>query len=183
MSKFESNGPEPMQEMLVKHVFGSNKKRREVRIKVRESLSRNMTYSEKVTAAQFLLAQALRGRDWTEGFQVATNPKKVANGKAKGSGMAMAIRDINMMLKREDTSKLLLQIFEDAVTRDQARKVMKLLPSAQTVKDLQGKVEPFRIKNQTPVPKSLSVATTVKQLVEEGISRRLRHGTIRALEE
>ena len=172
MSKFTSDGPEPRQELLVEHVFGSNKKRRAVREAIRTCLAeahadRGYAGAIKVSAAQFLLAQALRGRDWTTGFQVATNSVKVANGKAKGSGMAMAIRDINFMLKREDTSELLLEVFDGFVTREQEKNVMKLLPSAQVVKQLSGKnVEPFRVKSQVPKPKILSVRPKQKVVIQ-----------------
>lgn len=89
--------------------------------------------SEPLSAEDLLLAQIMRGRDFTKGFQPATNDVKVANGQLVGSGLVRAMRALEAVAKSDALAVTFLAVYEGTVTREMLVRALKLVPSSSTI--------------------------------------------------
>lgn len=90
-------------------------------------LGKNGTH---LTPAQFLIMNAVRGRDWTKSFTPPTNAVKLKNGGVKNWGLVHAIREIELALSSSSSlpSEAILHIFEGVVGRKELTMLASMLP-------------------------------------------------------
>lgn len=83
----------------------------------------NSASKSQLTAAHYLLYQALRGKDWRKAFTPITNQRKLANGAFCGWGLWAALDAIHYQ-----PTEVLLAPFGDKVTPAMLQAVRQLLP-------------------------------------------------------
>lgn len=93
---------------------------------------------KQLTPAQFLVMNAIRGKDWTKSFTIMTNVIKLANGNIADSALPKAIVEVQCMAFFADTNqptedernalKEFLAPFKGTVTKASLLKLADLLP-------------------------------------------------------
>ncbi len=81
-----------------------------------------------LSAAHYLLYQALRGKDWRKAFTCPSNPRKLANGAFAGWVLFCSLN----MLHSRFSEEALLAPFDGLVTLAMLETVRRLLPAIRT---------------------------------------------------